>query len=218
MAVFDLPALMDMMRQDELDKQRQAEVQRQVAMEQESDAEFTFEKGGLKVKGKLRDLPKLSQDPNLSPYIQGVGQSISQEQTLESEERAGRAAEIQAKIAEIRNKRFKQEIEMGQGDMRTGLFNIQSRKGIVEDLKAQENKLREMEAELSFNRQTGMTDQMAGQQVAPVEAAPVMAQAPVAEQEQIQSFNSAAEARAAGVQPGQTVIIKGQRGTLQPKR
>ena len=218
MAVFDLPALMDMMRQDELDKQRQAEVQRRVAMEQESDAEFTFEKGGLKVKGKLRDLPKLSQDPNLSPYIQGVGQSISQEQTLEAEERAGRAAEIQAKIAEIRNKRFKQEIEMGQGDMRTGLFNIQSRKGIVEDLKAQENKLREMEAELSFNRQTGMTDQMAGQQVAPVEAAPVMAQAPVAEQEQIQSFNSAAEARAKGIKPGQTVIIKGQRGTLQPKR
>lgn len=218
MAVFDLPALMDMMRQDELDKQRQAEVQRQVAMEQESDAEFTFEKGGLKVKGKLRDLPKLSQDPNLSPYIQGVGQSISQEQTLEAEERAGRAAEIQAKIAEIRNKRFKQEIEMGQGDMRTGLFNIQSRKGIVEDLKAQENKLREMEAELSFNRQTGMTDQMAGQQVAPVEAAPVTAQAPVAEQEQIQSFNSAAEARAKGIKPGQTVIIKGQRGTLQPKR
>ena len=218
MAVFDLPALMDMMRQDELDKQRQAEAQRQVAMEQESDAEFTFEKGGLKVKGKLRDLPKLSQDPNLSPYIQGVGQSISQEQTLEAEERAGRAAEIQAKIAEIRNKRFKQEIEMGQGDMRTGLFNIQSRKGIVEDLKAQENKLREMEAELSFNRQTGMTDQMAGQQVAPVEAAPVTAQAPVAEQEQIQSFNSAAEARAKGIKPGQTVIIKGQRGTLQPKR
>lgn len=218
MAVFDLPALMDMMRQDELDKQRKAEVQRQIAMEQESDAEFTFEKGGLKVKGKLRDLPKLSQDPNLSPYIQGVGQSISQEQTLEAEERAGRAAEIQAKIAEIRNKRFKQEIEMGQGDMRTGLFNIQSRKGIVEDLKAQENKLREMEAELSFNRQAGTTDQMAGKQVAPVESAPVMTQVPVAEQEQIPSFNSAAEARAKGIKPGQTVIIKGQRGTLQPKR
>lgn len=218
MAVFDLPALMDMMRQDELDKQRQAEVQRQVAMEQESDAEFTFEKGGLKVKGKLRDLPKLSQDPNLSPYIQGVGQSISQEQTLEAEERAGRAAEIQAKIAEIRNKRFKQEIEMGQGDMRTGLFNIQSRKGIVEDLKAQENKLREMEAELSFNKQTGTTDQMAGQQAAPSGIAQATAQSPVTTQEQIPSFNSAAEARAKGIKPGQTVIIKGQRGTLQPKR
>lgn len=218
MAVFDLPALMDMMRQSELDKQRQAEVQRQVAMEQESDAEFTFEKGGLKVKGKLRDLPKLSQDPNLSPYIQGVGQSISQEQTLEAEERAGRAAEIQAKIAEIRNKRFKQEIEMSQGDMRTGLFNIQSRKGIVEDLKAQENKLREMEAELSFNKQTGTTDQMAGQQAAPSGIAQATAQSPVTTQKQIPSFNSAAEARAAGIQPGQTVIIKGQRGTLQPKR
>jgi hypothetical protein len=34
----------------------------------------------------------------------------------------------------------------------------------------------------------------------------------------VPSFNSAAEARAAGVKPGQTVIIKGQRGTLQPKR
>jgi hypothetical protein len=227
MAVFDLPAMMDMMRQSELDKQRQAEIQRQIAKEQESDAEFTFEKNGLKVKGKLRDLPRLSQDPALSPYIQGMGQSLAEEQAVDSEERMGRLEEVQSKIADIRNKRFKQELEMAQGDLRTGLFNIQSRAGIVKDLTEQEKRLREMEAELSFNRQTGQMDQMGAmapvQQQRPVEqVAPVVPAAQPATQaqkvEEVRSFNSAAEARAAGVQPGQTVIIKGQRGTLQPKR
>jgi hypothetical protein len=227
MAVFDLPAMMDMMRQGELDKQRQAEIQRQIAKEQESDAEFTFEKNGLKVKGKLRDLPRLSQDPALSPYIQGMGQSLAEEQAVDSEERMGRLEEVQSKIADIRNKRFRQELEMAQGDLRTGLFNIQSRAGIVKDLTEQEKRLREMEAELSFNRQTGQMDQMGAmtpvQQQRPVEqAAPVVPAAqpatPAQKVEEVRSFNSAAEARAAGVQPGQTVIIKGQRGTLQPKR
>ena len=226
MAVFDLPALMDMMRQGELDKQRQAEAQRQAAMEQEPDVDFTFEKGGLKVKGKLKDLPRLSQDPVLGPYVQGVGQSLQEDQAVDSEERTARLGEIQSKIADIRSKKFKQELEMAQGDMRTGILNLQSRKGIIEDLTQQEKKLREMEAELSFNRQAGRMDQMVTpsveQEVAPITpAAPTPAQAqvaPTATQEQIPSFNSAAEARAAGIQPGQTVIIKGQRGTLQPKR
>lgn len=226
MAVFDLPALMDMMRQGELDKQRQAEAQRQAAIEQEPDVDFTFEKGGLKVKGKLKDLPRLSQDPVLGPYVQGVGQSLQEDQAVDSEERTARLGEIQSKIADIRSRKFKQELEMAQGDMRTGILNLQSREGIIEDLTQQENKLREMEAELSFNKQAGRMDQMvtpsAGQEAAPITPAaptPVQAQvAPTAAQEQIPSFNSAAEARAAGIQPGQTVIIKGQRGTLQPKR
>jgi len=226
MAVFDLPAMMEMMRQGELDKQRQAEAQRLAAKEQEPDVDFTFEKGGLKVKGKLKDLPRLSQDPVLGPYVQGVGQSLQEDQTIDSEERAARLGEIQAKIADIRGKKFKQELEMAQGDMRTGLLNLQSREGIIEDLTQQENKLREMEAELSFNRQTGRMNQMVTpsveQEAAPITPtapAPAQAQvAPTAAQEQIPSFNSAAEARAAGIQPGQTVIIKGQRGTLQPKR
>ena len=226
MAVFDLPALMDMMRQSELDKQRQAEAQRQAAMEQEPDVDFTFEKGGLKVKGKLKDLPRLSQDPVLGPYVQGVGQSLQEDQAVESEERTARLGEIQSKIADIRSRKFKQELEMAQGDMRTGILNLQSRKGIIEDLTQQENKLREMEAELSFNRQAGRMDQMitpsVEQEAAPITPAvpaPAQAQvAPTAAQEQIPSFNSAAAARAAGIQPGQTVIIKGQRGTLQPKR
>ena len=226
MAVFDLPALMDMMRQGELDKQRQAEAQRQAAMEQEPDVDFTFEKGGLKVKGKLKDLPRLSQDPVLGPYVQGVGQSLQEDQAVDSEERTARLGEIQSKIADIRSRKFKQELEMAQGDMRTGILNLQSRKGIIEDLTQQEKKLREMEAELSFNRQAGRMDQMVTpsveQEAAPITPtapAPAQAQvAPTAAQEQIPSFNSAAQARAAGIQPGQTVIIKGQRGTLQPKR
>jgi hypothetical protein len=227
MAVFDLPAMMDMMRQSELDKQRQAEIQRQIAKEQEPDVDFTFEKGGLKVKGKLRDLPRLSQDPTFSPYLQGIGQSITEEQAVDSEERVGKLEEVQSKISDIRNKRFKQELEIAQGDLRTGLFNIQSRAGIIKDLTEQEKRLREIQAELSFNRQTGQMDQMGAtapvqrqlqaEQAAPV--APATQPIPAAQKvEEVRSFNSAAEARAAGVQPGQTVIIKGQRGTLQPKR
>jgi hypothetical protein len=227
MAVFDLPAMMDMMRQSELDKQRQAEIQRQIAKEQEPDVDFTFEKGGLKVKGKLRDLPRLSQDPTFSPYLQGIGQSITEEQAVDSEERVGKLEEVQSKISDIRNKRFKQELEIAQGDLRTGLFNIQSRAGIIKDLTEQEKRLREIQAELSFNRQTGQMDQMGAtapvqrqlqaEQAAPV--APATQPTPAAQKvEEVRSFNSAAEARAAGVQPGQTVIIKGQRGTLQPKR
>lgn len=235
MAVIDIPALMEMSRQDELMRMRQAEAQRMAAQEQEPDVDFTFEKNGLKVKGKLKDLPKLSQDPAFAPYLQGIGQSLAEEQEVDSGERAARMEEIQSKITDIRNKKFKQELEMAQGDLRTGLFNLQLRKNIVKDLEQQEGKLREMAAELSFNRQAGRMDQMGGTQAgqeAPVaETAPVTAPvspvatqvaptavAPVAAQEEVRSFNSAAEARAAGIQPGQTVIIKGQRGTLQPKR
>ena len=235
MAVIDIPALMEMSRQDELMRMRQAEAQRAAAQEQEPDVDFTFEKNGLKVKGKLKDLPRLSQDPILGPYVQGVGQSLQEDQTIDSEERTARLGEIQSKITDIRNKKFKQELEMAQGDLRTGLFNLQLRKNIVSDLEQQEGKLREMAAELSFDRQAGRMDQMAGTQArqeAPIaETAPSTAPvspittqvaptavAPVTAQEEIPSFNSAAQARAAGIQAGQTVIIRGQRGTLQPKR
>jgi hypothetical protein len=53
---------------------------------------------------------------------------------------------------------------------------------------------------------------------APITPAAQPVQPAQAAAETVPSFNSAAEARAAGIKPGQTVIIKGQRGTLQPKR
>lgn len=223
MAVFDLPALMDMMRQDELDKQRQAEAQRQATMEQEPDVDFTFEKGGLKVKGKLKDLPRLSQDPAFAPYLQGIGDTISNEQVLENEEIAAQREELTERLGKISRERMKQELEIARGDVRTfrpeigpGILGLRKRSDIMKELEAERGVVQEKLAELSFDRQAGQMTQPAAQP-APVvtPSQPVQAQPA---QEEIPSFNSAAEARAAGIQPGQTVIIKGQRGTLQPKR
>lgn len=223
MAVFDLPAMMEMMRQGELDKQRQAEAQRLAAKEQEPDVDFTFEKGGLKVKGKLKDLPRLSQDPTLAPYLQGIGDTITNEQAFENEEIAAQREELTERLNKISRERMKQELEIAKGDTRTGamelglgLVGLKKRSDIMKELEAERGVVQGKLAELSFDRQAGQMTQptMEGEPVVPT-AQQVQAQ-PV--QEEIPSFNSAAEARAAGIQPGQTVIIKGQRGTLQPKR
>ena len=223
MAVFDLPAMMEMMRQGELDKQRQAEAQRLAAKEQEPDVDFTFEKGGLKVKGKLKDLPRLSQDPTLAPYLQGIGDTITNEQAFENEEIAAQREELTERLNKISRERMKQELEIAKGDTRTGamelglgLVGLKKRSDIMKELEAERGVVQGKLAELSFDRQAGQMTQptMEEEPVAPT-AQQVQTQ-PV--QEEIPSFNSAAEARAAGIQPGQTVIIKGQRGTLQPKR
>ena len=223
MAVFDIPAMMDMMRQSELDKQRQAEAQRQMAIEQEPDVDFTFEKGGLKVKGKLKDLPRLSQDPAFAPYLQGIGDTITNEQAFENEEIAAQREELKERLGKISRERMKQELEIAKGDTRAfrpeiglGILGLKSREGIKKELEAERKVVQGKLAELSFDRQAGQMTQPTMEEK-PVTQTAQQAQAQPA-QEEIPSFNSAAEARAAGIQPGQTVIIKGQRGTLQPKR
>ena len=223
MAVFDIPAMMEMIRQDELDKQRQAEAQRLAAQQQEPDVDFTFEKGGLKVKGKLKDLPRLSQDPTLAPYLQGIGDTITNEQAFENEEIAAQREELTERLNKISRERMKQELEIAKGDTRTGamelglgLVGLKKRSDIMKELEAERGVVQGKLAELSFDRQAGQMTQPTMQPTpvsAPAQPAPAQPS-----QEEIPSFNSAAEARAAGIQPGQTVIIKGQRGTLQPKR
>ena len=223
MAVFDIPAMMEMIRQDELDKQRQAEAQRLAAQQQEPDVDFTFEKGGLKVKGKLKDLPRLSQDPTLAPYLQGIGDTITNEQAFENEEIAAQREELMERLGKISRERMKQELEIARGDVRAfrpeigpGILGLRKRSDIMKELEAERGVAQGKLAELSFDRQAGQMTQPT-MQPTPV-AAPAQPTPALPAQEEIPSFNSAAEARAAGIQPGQTVIIKGQRGTLQPKR
>lgn len=223
MAVFDIPAMMEMIRQDELDKQRQAEAQRLAAQQQEPDVDFTFEKGGLKVKGKLKDLPRLSQDPTLAPYLQGIGDTITNEQAFENEEIAAQREELTERLGKISRERMKQELEIARGDVRAfrpeigpGILGLRKRSDIMKELEAERGVVQGKLAELSFDRQAGQMTQPT-MQPTPV-AAPAQPTPALPAQEEIPSFNSAAEARAAGIQPGQTVIIKGQRGTLQPKR
>ena len=57
MAVIDVPELMNMFRQGDIDKQAAAEAQRkreiedrEMALKEQPDVDFTFEKGGLKKK------------------------------------------------------------------------------------------------------------------------------------------------------------------------
>ena len=222
MAVIDIPALMEMSRQDEMMRMRQAEEQRALAKEQEPDVDFTFEKGGLKVKGKLKDLPRLSQDPAFAPYLAGIGDTITNEQAFENEEIAAQREELNERLNKLSREKMKQELEIAKGDTRAfrpefglGAIGLKRRSDIMKELEAERGVIQGRLAELSFDRQAGQMTQPSMQEAAPSAAAPAQA-APA--QEEVRSFNSAAEARAAGVQPGQTVIIKGQRGTLQPKR
>jgi len=224
MAVIDIPALMEMSRQDELMRIRQAEAQRAAQEAEQPDVDFTFEKGGLKVKGKLKDLPKLSQDPTLSPYLQGIGNTLTNEQMLENEEIAVQREELNDRLRKIASEKMKQELEIARGDTRAfraelglGALGLKRRSDIMKELEAERGVVQGRLAELSFDRQAGQMTQPAMQEVEA--AAPVATAVPsAATAETIPSFNSAAEARAAGIKPGQTVIIKGQRGTLQPKR
>jgi hypothetical protein len=223
MAVFDLPAMMDMMRQDELQKAAFAEAQRKQAMEEQPDVDFTFEKGGLKVKGKLKDLPKLSQDPTLAPYLQGIGTTLTNEQMLENEEIEVQREELNDRLRKIASEKMKQELEIAKGDTRAfraelglGALGLRKRSDIMKELEAERGVVQGKLAELSFDRQAGQMTQPAMEEVEPAAPITPAMQATQPTAETIPSFNSAAEARAAGIKPGQKVIIRGQRGTLQP--
>lgn len=215
---------MEMSRQDELMRIRQAEAQRAAQQAEQPDVDFTFEKNGLKVKGKLKDLKKLSEDPVLSPYLQGIGTTLTNEQILQNEEIAAQREELNERLRKIASEKMKQDLEIARGDTRAfqaelglGIIGAKSREEIKRELEAERGVIQKRIAELSFDSQAGQMTQPAMQETEPTE--PVATATPaVVTTETIPSFNSAAEARAAGIKPGQTVIIRGQRGTLQPKR
>jgi len=243
MAVIDVPELMNMFRQDELQKQAVAEAQRKQALEERAmalkeqpDVDFTFEKGGLKVKGKLKDLPTLSQDPAFAPYLAGIGSTISNEQNLQNEEVEAQRVELTDRLQKLQKDKVKQEIEMAKGDRRTfameaglGLIGAKPRADVLKDIEAEAGVYRSKLAELGFNRQAGQMETnvpdyqseamplqatpQAAQQVAPE----TPAQAP-AQPEAPKNFKSLQEAKAAGVKPGQLIYINGKPGRLQARQ
>jgi hypothetical protein len=247
MAVLDVPELMNMFRQGDLDKQAAAEAQRRQALEERAmalkeqpDVDFTFEKGGLKVKGKLKDLPTLSQDPAFAPYLSGIGQTISNEQSLQNEDIETQRAELSDRLKDLQKKRVKQEIEMAKGDTRTfameaglGLIGAKPRADVLKDIEAEAGVYRSKLAELGFNRQAGQMETnvpdyqseamplqatpQAAPQAVPQVAPETPAQAP-AQQEAPRNFKSLQEARAAGVKPGQLIYINGKPGRLQARQ
>lgn len=236
MAVLDIPAMMDMFRQDELQKQAVAEAQRKQALEERAmaikeqpDVDFTFEKGGLKVKGKLKDLPTLSQDPAFAPYLAGIGNTITNEQSLENEEIQSQRDAINERLRKLSTERLKQELEIAKGDTRTGamelglgLVGMKKRSDVMKELEAERGVLQGRIAELGFNRQTGQME------TETPEGAPTVAQPSVqaieqtatqpAQPEAPKNFNSLQEAKAAGVKPGQLIYINGKPGRLQARQ
>ena len=189
-------------------EQQKQEAALQAQQTQEPDVDFTFEKGGLKVKGKLKDLPRLSQDPVLAPYLNGIGQSISQEQAVDSEEQMARLEEINKKVSENRKKYIQNEIEIAGGDKRYGFMNLFSRDQLRKNLDLENSKLGELKAELSFNRQAGRADPLVTPEEQPAQpAAP--APSPVVQQSQPASFASESDARAAGAKAGDVIILQG---------
>jgi len=243
MAVIDVPELMNMFRQGDIDKQAAAEAQRKQALEERAmalkeqpDVDFTFEKGGLKVKGKLKDLPTLSQDPAFAPYLSGIGQTITNEQSLQNEDIETQRAELSDRLKELQKKRVKQEIEIAKGDRRTfameaglGLIGAKPRADVLRDIEAEAGVYKGKMAELGFNRQAGQMETnvpdyqsptmplQAPAQVAPETPAQAPAQAP-AQPEAPKNFNSLQEAKAAGVKPGQLIYINGKPGRLQARQ
>ena len=243
MAVLDVPELMNMFRQDELQKQAVAEAQRKQALEERAmalkeqpDVDFSFEKGGLKVKGKLKDLPALSQDPAFAPYLAGIGSNISNEQSLQNEEVEAQRAELTDRLQKLQKDKVKQEIEMAKGDKRTfameaglGLIGAKPRADVLKDIEAEAGVYRNKLAELGFNRQAGQMETnvpdyqseamplQATPQAAPQVAPETPAQAP-AQQEAPRNFKSLQEAKAAGVKPGQLIYINGKPGRLQARQ
>lgn len=243
MAVLDIPAMMEMFRQDELQKVAMAEAQRKQAVADQPDVDFTFEKGGLKVKGKLKDLPTLSQDPNFAPYLSGIGATISNEQNLDNEEIDAQRVELTDRLKDLQKKKIKQEIEVAKGDTYTaafelgrGLIGAKPRADVMKDIEAEAGVYRKKLAELGFNRQTGQTEtRMVDEDIAPltletpaVTPAPAATQAPLSTpapvgqvtetQPATRSFKSAQEARAAGVKDGELIYINGRPGRLQPRQ
>lgn len=236
MAVLDIPAMMDMFRQDELQKQAVVEAQRKQALEERAmaikeqpDVDFTFEKGGLKVKGKLKDLPTLSQDPAFAPYLAGIGNTITNEQSLENEEIQSQRDAINERLRKLSTERLKQELEIAKGDTRTGamelglgLVGMKKRSDVMKELEAERGVLQGRIAELGFNRQTGQME------TETPEGAPTVAQPSVqaieqtatqpAQPEAPKNFNSLQEAKAAGVKPGQLIYINGKPGRLQARQ
>jgi len=243
MAVLDVPELMNMFRQDELQKQAVAEAQRKQALEERAmalkeqpDVDFTFEKGGLKVKGKLKDLPTLSQDPAFAPYLAGIGSTISNEQNLQNEEVEAQRVELTDRLQKLQKDKVKQEIEMAKGDRRTfameaglGLIGAKPRADVLKDIEAEAGVYRSKLAELGFNRQAGQMETNVPNyqsEAMPLQAAPQAAQqvapetttqAP-AQPEAPKNFKSLQEARAAGVKPGQLIYINGKPGRLQARQ
>jgi hypothetical protein len=243
MAVLDVPELMNMFRQDELQKQAVAEAQRKQALEERAmalkeqpDVDFTFEKGGLKVKGKLKDLPTLSQDPAFAPYLAGIGSTISNEQNLQNEEVEAQRVELTDRLQKLQKDKVKQEIEMAKGDTRTfameaglGLIGAKPRADVLKDIEAEAGVYRSKLAELGFNRQAGQMETnvpdyqseamplQTTPQATPQVAPETPAQAP-AQPEAPRNFKSLQEARAAGVKPGQLIYINGKPGRLQARQ
>jgi hypothetical protein len=242
MAVLDVPELMNMFRQDELQKQAVAEAQRKQALEERAmalkeqpDVDFSFEKGGLKVKGKLKDLPALSQDPAFAPYLAGIGSTISNEQDLQNQDIETQRAELSDRLKELQKKRVKQEIEIAKGDTRTfameaglGLVGAKPRADVLKDIEAEAGVYKNKLAELGFNKQAGrMETNVPDYQSpsmplqAPTKAAPetpAQAQPAPAQTEAPKNFNSLQEAKAAGVKPGQLIYINGKPGRLQARQ
>ena len=242
MAVIDVPELMNMFRQGDIDKQAAAEAQRkreiedrEMALKEQPDVDFTFEKGGLKVKGKLKDLPALSQDPNFAPYLAGIGNTITNEQSLENEDINAQREAINERLTKLSKEKLKQELELAKGDTRTGamelglgLVGMKPRSDVMKELEAERGVLRGRMAELGFNRQSGQMETnvpdyqsstmplQAAPQVAP--EAPAQAQPAPAQPEAPKNFNSLQEAKAAGVKPGQLIYINGKPGRLQARQ
>jgi len=239
MAVIDVPELMNMFRQDELQKQAVAESQRKQALEERAmalkeqpDVDFSFERGGLKVKGKLKDLPALSQDPAFAPYLAGIGSTISNQNSLDNEEIQAQREAINERLRKLSADKLKQEIEMAKGDKRTfameaglGLIGAKPRADVLKNIEAEAGVYKNKLAELGFNRQAGQmeTNVPAYQSEAmPLQATPQVApetpaQAP-AQSEAPRNFNSLQEAKAAGVKPGQLIYINGKPGRLQARQ
>jgi hypothetical protein len=244
MAVLDVPELMNMFRQGDIDKQAAAEAQRRQALEERAmalkeqpDVDFSFEKGGLKVKGKLKDLPALSQDPAFAPYLAGIGSTISNEQDLQNQDIETQRAELSDRLKDLQKKRVKQEIEIAKGDRRTfameaglGLIGAKPRADVLKDIEAEAGVYKSKLAELGFNKQAGQMETnvpdyqseamplQATPKAAPAQVAPeTLAQAP-AQPEAPKNFNSLQEAKAAGVKPGQLIYINGKPGRLQARQ
>jgi len=233
MAVLDVPELMNMFRQDEQQKQAVVEAQRRQAMEERAmaikeqpDVDFSFEKGGLKVKGKLKDLPALSQDPAFAPYLSGIGSTINNEQSLQNEEIEGRRSELNDRLKKLAQDKMKQEIEMAKGDTRTfameaglGLVGAKPRTDVMRNIEAEAGVYRNKLAELSLNRQTGKMDALPQEEAsAPVPQEQPAVQQPAQTAPSVRNFKTAQEARAAGVKPGELIYINGKPGRLQPKQ
>ncbi len=239
MAVIDVPELMNMFRQGDIDKQAAAEAQRKreiedraMAIKEQPDVDFTFEKGGLKVKGKLKDLPALSQDPNFAPYLAGIGSTITNEQSLENEDINAQREAINERLTKLSKEKLKQELELAKGDTRTGamelglgLVGMKPRSDVMKELEAERGVLQGKMAELGFNRQAGQMETNVPDYQSPT--MPLQAPAQVAPETPVQApaqpeapknFNSLQEAKAAGVKPGQLIYINGKPGRLQARQ